>query len=329
MKKILKLVGMGLGIFIGVVWVLNTSLLVATPSGGTKLIAHRGAAQDFDRTNLTNTTCTAAQMIPTGHSYLENTLASMQAALEYGADIIEFDIHQTTDNQFAVFHDWTLDCRTEASGVTRDHSLAQLQALDIGYGYTADGGQTYPFRGEGVALMPSIDQVFETFPQANLLIDIKSNDPDEGILLAHKLADLSRSHQGKIMVYGGPLPVAEVLKEFPEMLSITRPRLLDCLKKYIALGWSSKVPSSCENSLLLVPANVAPWLWGWPDRFISRMQGVNSTVVIIGDYTGATYTTGFDDPDRLDELGDSFPGLVWTDRIDLIGPALEDFRLQE
>ena len=29
----------------------------------------------------------------------------------------------------------------------RDKTLAELQALDIGYGYTADGGKTFPFRG--------------------------------------------------------------------------------------------------------------------------------------------------------------------------------------
>ena len=37
----------------------------------------------------------------------------MRAAFAAGADIVELDIHPTTDGQFAVFHDWTLDCRTE------------------------------------------------------------------------------------------------------------------------------------------------------------------------------------------------------------------------
>ena len=33
--------------------------------------------------------------------------------------MIEIDVHPTTDGQFAVFHDWTLDCRTNGAGVTR------------------------------------------------------------------------------------------------------------------------------------------------------------------------------------------------------------------
>ncbi|MEZ4555866.1 MAG: glycerophosphodiester phosphodiesterase family protein [Caldilineaceae bacterium] len=56
-----------------------------------------------------------------------------------GADVVEFDVHRTSDDQFAVFHDWTLDCRTDGTGVTRDQTLADLQTLDIGYGYTGDG----------------------------------------------------------------------------------------------------------------------------------------------------------------------------------------------
>ena len=39
-----------------------------------------------------------------------------------------------SDGHFAVFHDWTLDCRAEGKGVTREHSLAALKQLDVGYG---------------------------------------------------------------------------------------------------------------------------------------------------------------------------------------------------
>ncbi len=59
-------------------------------------------------------------MLPPTHGYLENTIASMQASFEAGADIVELDVHPTTDGRFAVFHDWTLDCRTDGHGVTRE-----------------------------------------------------------------------------------------------------------------------------------------------------------------------------------------------------------------
>ena len=48
----------------------------------------------------------------------------MEAAFGAGADIVEFDVHPTTDGAFVVFHDWTVDCRTNGNGVTRSHTLA-------------------------------------------------------------------------------------------------------------------------------------------------------------------------------------------------------------
>ena len=61
------------------------------------LVAHRGLAQTYHREDLDNETCTATRIYPPQHPYLENTIASMQAAFDAGADIVEFDVHPTTD----------------------------------------------------------------------------------------------------------------------------------------------------------------------------------------------------------------------------------------
>src|SRR5690606_9734583 len=104
------------------------------------------------------------------HPFLENTIPSMEAAFEAGADLVELDIQLTKDGEFAVFHDWTLECRTEGKGVIRDHTMQVLKQLDIGYGYTADNGETYPFRGKGTGLMPTLDEVLSQFPEQSLLL---------------------------------------------------------------------------------------------------------------------------------------------------------------
>jgi glycerophosphoryl diester phosphodiesterase len=214
-SKILKRLALiSLGVIVAL-YLNNASFLVRPIGPQLVLVAHRGLAQDFDRTGLTNDTCTAARMRPTSHTYLENTIASMQAAFDYGADFVELDIHPTTDGHFAVFHDWTVDCRTNGTGVTREHTLASLQALDIGYGYTPDGGQTYPFRGKGVGLMPSLEEVLMIFPNRNLIINVKSNDPQEGKRLADRLADLPAERQQQLMVYGGDRPVSIIRRRLP------------------------------------------------------------------------------------------------------------------
>ena len=58
-----------------------------------------------------------------------------------------------------------------------------MQTLDIGYGYTHDGGKTYPFRGLGVGAMPSLTEVLNTFPVERILINIKSNSKSEARLI--------------------------------------------------------------------------------------------------------------------------------------------------
>ena len=146
----------------------------------------------------------------------------MRAGFAAGADIVELDVHPTTDGEFAVFHDWTLDCRTDGHGVTREHSMAYLKKLDIGHGYTADGGKTFPFRGKGIGLMPTLAEVLAAFPQARLLINVKSRDPSEGEKLAAVLNKLPAERRAQIMVYGGDEPVEIVRQRASDIRTISR-----------------------------------------------------------------------------------------------------------
>ena len=301
----------------------NASFLAAPIGPQPVLVAHRGLAQDFDRTGLTNETCTATRMLPTSHDYLENTVASMRAAFAYGADFVEFDVHPTTDGHFAVFHDWTVDCRTNGTGITREHTLASLQALDIGYGYTADGGKTYPFRGQGTGLMPSLDQVLELFPTRHLIINIKSNDPQEGELLAERLAKLSPERQQQIMVYGGEQPVSVIREQLPLVKTLWIRRLRNCFIRYSAYGWLGYVPDTCKQSMLMIPMNYTAWLWGWPNRFLQRMKAVKTNVFLLANYRGEGFSQGLDDLEHIQALPNDYSGGIWTDRIDLIGPAVK------
>ena len=286
------------------------------------LLAHRGVSQQFDRTNLQNDTCTAERMLPPSHSFLENTIGSMRASFEAGADVVEFDVHPTRDGQFAVFHDWTLDCRTNGQGVTREHSMDELRQLDIGYGYTADGGKTFPFRGKGIDLMPSLEDVLTTFPERRFLINIKSNDPAEGHLLAAALRKASSRQLERLMVYGGDAPIATLRSELPNLESMSRGTLKACLISYIGYGWTGIVPNACRHTIIFAPINIAPWLWGWPDRFLRRMSDVGSSVFAIGPYLGGEFSTGIDTPQDARQLPKGFTGGVMTNEIETIAPLL-------
>ena len=308
---------------VALVWVGNTSCWTKPRGDGPQLIAHRGVHQAFDRQGLTGQTCTAERMLEPTHDYLENTIRSMEAAFELGAGAVELDLHPTTDGRFAVFHDWTVDCRTEGTGVTREHSLADLQQLDVGHGYTADGGKTFPFRGTGEGAMPSLDEVLERFQSRTLILDLKGGRRAEGEQLATRLASLPAGRRAQILVYGGPPAVEVVRRRFPEMVTITRPRLKRCLLRYLATGWSGRVPAACANGMITVPANAARLMWGWPHRFVRRMESVGSVVVLIGDYEGGSLSQGFDDVARFRALP-GFDGWVWTDRIERLASVDRD-----
>ena len=77
-------------------------------SGLPLVIAHRGASGDAP----------------------ENTMAAFELAVDQGADVVELDVHLTLDGHPIVFHDDLLDRTTNAKGLVRGKTLAQLYDPD-------------------------------------------------------------------------------------------------------------------------------------------------------------------------------------------------------
>jgi glycerophosphoryl diester phosphodiesterase len=75
----------------------------------------------------------------------ENTLASLRAAMEAGADALEFDLQVSADGVAFLLHDDTLNRTTDAAGPIREWSASDLDGVDAGAWF----GQA--FRGEPVA----------------------------------------------------------------------------------------------------------------------------------------------------------------------------------
>lgn len=310
-----------------VLYLYNASWRVEPPGDPqARLIAHRGVYQSFHREGLKNDTCTAERIDPPTHSYLENTIPSMRAAFAAGADVVELDVHPTIDGHFAVFHDWTLDCRTEGSGATRDHDLARLKSLDIGYGYTADGGRTFPFRGLGSGLLPELAEVFAALPQGRFLINFKSREEREGDMLTALLAEHPEWRARVWGVYGGEEPTARAAALLDgDLRAWSRRSLIDCLGRYAALGWSGYMPAACRNTAVMIPLNAGPWLWGWPHLLQKRFREAGSEVILLGPFaSGDPGTAGIDSLDLLAKVPPGFSGYLWTNRIELIGPAVQD-----
>ena len=61
----------------------------------------------------------------------ENTLESIQKALDLGVDGIEIDVHVCKTGELVVFHDFTLDRITDGTGEIGKFSLSELKQLKV------------------------------------------------------------------------------------------------------------------------------------------------------------------------------------------------------
>lgn len=64
----------------------------------------------------------------------ENTLASLQYAINLGLDFAEFDLRRTQDGVLVLLHDKTVDRTTNGRGHVEHLSFRDLKALDAGQG---------------------------------------------------------------------------------------------------------------------------------------------------------------------------------------------------
>jgi len=106
----------------------------------------------------------------------ENTLASFEMAVEADADILEMDVHATSDGHIVVMHDEMVEGTTNGKGAISKFKLAELRELDAGYRFSLDKGKTFPYRGKGVTV-PTLQEVAERFPDVPFNIEIKQNEP--------------------------------------------------------------------------------------------------------------------------------------------------------
>ena len=105
-----------------------------------------------------------------------NTMFAMEQAAEMGVDVLEMDIHRSADGVLIVMHDETVDRTTDGSGQIKEMTLVELKELDAGYNWTADDGESFPYRGQNITV-PSLEEIFTRFPDYRMVIEIKQSDP--------------------------------------------------------------------------------------------------------------------------------------------------------
>lgn len=147
--------------------ILFASAAIAAPGGRPLVLAHRGGAL----------------LRP------ENTFPAFDNAVRLGADMLEFDMQLTADDQLVISHDATIDgsfCTADpGSGLTpgpvRMMTLSDVQHFDCGSKHRA----IYPGQiASPGARMPTLDAFFVRYKDTPALFfgEIKMPGPNEGTI---------------------------------------------------------------------------------------------------------------------------------------------------
>jgi glycerophosphoryl diester phosphodiesterase len=305
-------------------YLVNDSWLAPAPSGHPTVIAQRGLHQVYGRESIDDDTCTARRIPSPSHMFIDNTLPSIAAAFDLGADVVEVDVKLTKDHQFVLFHDNALECRTDGTGWVGEHTLAELKVLDVGFGYTADDGKSFPLRGKGTGLMPSLEEALKAHPSSRFLIQIKDGDRGVGDIMVAYLEERGLAQWDRLAFFGSARPVSRIKSLRPEARTWAAGSTARCLSQYLGIGWTGHLPKACDDGLVMVPISQSGFVWGWPNRFLERMRKHRTEVMLIGridGLSGANFSR-LDTEEEIKRLPPGFDGSIWTDRIDVVGPAL-------
>lgn len=117
----------------------------------------------------------------------ENTMVSFQGAVSLGYQWLETDLRLTSDGVIVCHHDSTVDRTTDGSGMVRDMSFRQVSELDAGCRFFSRSGV-----GSERARIPALREVLESFPQTNLIVDLKEDEVVEPLARIIREMEIAR-----------------------------------------------------------------------------------------------------------------------------------------
>jgi glycerophosphoryl diester phosphodiesterase len=216
----------------------------------------------------------------------ENTLASFQAAMDAGCDMIELDVTLTKDRRVVVIHDDTLHRTTTGHGHVKDFTLEEIKRLDAGSWFDPR------FSAERI---PLLAEVFDLVGGRCLLnIEIKArafekNYPTDAI--ERQVVDMVKRRQARRRVLIGSFEekiVARIaaVPDPPAVCLISQyalhARTLRFLKKIKAFSWNPLFKVLSPEQVETVHAaglRVFPWTINTPDEAARTLRlGVDGLI---------------------------------------------------
>ena len=98
----------------------------------------------------------------------ENTLEAYAAAMDYGADGVEIDIHRSAEGVLYLLHDETLDRMVEGKGKASEHTYYELLQMPFRNAYGAATSETR---------IPTLAALVELARQRTILLHLDVKEP--------------------------------------------------------------------------------------------------------------------------------------------------------
>ncbi len=195
----------------------------------------------------------------------ENSLPSFRSALEHGADILELDIFLTSDDVIVVHHDRNLKRTT---GLDRDISkatLTEIRTLDASYGFQAveqesldqsrqKSSQQNLETEKQKVVIPTLQEVFEAFPNHRINIEIKKSPrPEATVRQLWELIDETDRHSS-VLLASGEHDVVTAFRKLSGGRVATGASLREVLLFYLC--YLLRIPARPAFHALQIPARV-------------------------------------------------------------------------
>lgn len=142
----------------------------------------------------------------------ENTLAAFNQAITDGADILETDLHLTSDQEFVCIHDSTVDRTTDGIGTVSEMTLAQIKSLSAAYGRPEFEFERIPTLSEVIGILP---------PDLILAIELKTDSFFDTEVCKRLIAELDHNQiRERTIVFSFSLSRLQVVRAIaPDIIS--------------------------------------------------------------------------------------------------------------
>lgn len=220
----------------------------------------------------------------------ENSIAAIQAAIDQGATHVESDTHATKDGTAVLFHD---DDLARVAGFPKQISelkIVELRSIRLNHG----------------SLIPTLGEVFESFPDLYLNLDIKS---EQAIAPTVRAIEDHRAHDRVLVSSFSESRRAKALA------LLTKPVATSASMRTVVLAWALHkfafgigFRSLTRNiDAFQIPPSRGPIRFA-TTSFINRAKSANNEV----------HFWTINDPEQMRALIDLGADGIVTDRVDVL-----------